>query len=53
MDKKLQKLEFIRDGFWNRFTKTGSIYDYGRYRGAKTLVDERRAELDEENQRKI
>lgn len=53
MDKKLKKLEFLRDGFWTRFTQTGSIYDYGKYRGAQTLVRERQQELDEENQRKM
>ena len=53
MDKKMQKLEFLKEGFWKRFTQTGSIYDYGRYRGAQTLIKERQNELDEENQRKM
>lgn len=40
MDKKLQKLEFLRDGYWKVFTKTGNIYDYGKYRGAVQLINE-------------
>lgn len=45
MDKKLEKLEFVRDGFWQLFTKTGSIYNYGRYKSACELVAERKREL--------
>ena len=44
-DKKLAKLKFLEEGFWKRFTQTGNIRDYGRYRGAKDLVKERQQEL--------
>lgn len=46
MDRKLEKLEFLRDGYWKLFTKTGSIFDYGKYRGARQLVNERKQELE-------
>lgn len=46
MDKKLEKLEFVRDSFWTLFAKTGNIYNYGRYRGACELVKERKQELE-------
>lgn len=45
MDKKLEKLEFLRDGFWKLFTQTGSVYAYGRYNGAKELIKEHLREM--------
>lgn len=48
MDDKLNKLEFLRDGYWKLFTKTGSIYDYGKYRSARELAKARRQELADE-----
>lgn len=39
-DKKLEKLTFLRDGFWSLFTKTGSVYDYSKYKGCQQLIDE-------------
>lgn len=40
MDKKEQKLTFLKESFWKRFEATGNIYDYGRYRGADQLLRE-------------
>ena len=48
MDQKLKKLEFLRDGYWQLFTKTGSIFDYGKYRSARELVKSRKSELENE-----
>ncbi len=50
MDKKLQKLTYLRDGFWQIFTKTGSIYDYGKYKGCQQLINEHMAEIKNNNQ---
>lgn len=47
MDRKLEKLTFLRDGFWHVFTKTGSIYDYGKYRGAQQLINEHMASMNQ------
>lgn len=44
MDKKEQKLLFLRDAFWSQFEKTGSIYAYGRYKGTQQLLKEHQAE---------
>jgi len=46
MDQKLKKLEFLRDGYWQLFTKTGNIFDYGKYRSARELVRARKLELE-------
>lgn len=43
MDSKERKLTFLRDSFWNNFVDTGSIYAYGRYRGADQLLKEHQA----------
>ncbi len=49
MDKKLEKLKFLADGFYKRFQYTGSIYDYGKYRGTKQLIKEREQEIADQN----
>lgn len=43
MDRKEQKLTFLRDAFWKTFEDTGSIYAYGRYKGADQLLKEHKA----------
>ena len=50
-DEKLKKLQFLEKGFWKRFTQTGSVRDYGRYRGAQELVKERQNELNKSQER--
>lgn len=43
-DKKEQKLTFLKDAFWTQFQQTGSIYAYGRYKGADQLLREHQAQ---------
>lgn len=50
-DKKLKKLEFLRDGFWHLFEQTGNVQHYGRYKGAVQLINERKQELSQQNEK--
>ncbi len=50
MDKKEQKLTFLKQAFWTRFEATGNIYDYGRYKGADQLLKEHQASKNSEQE---
>ena len=49
-DKKTQKLTFLKEAFWQRFKQTGSIYEYGRYKGADQLLREHQAQMSSEEE---
>ena len=44
MDKKEQKLEFLKNAFWKEFERTGKIEAYGRYKGTQQLIMEHHAQ---------
>ena len=40
----MQKLMWLKETFWKRFEQTGSIYDYGRYKGTQEVIAKRKAQ---------